>query len=253
MDFITLVSLFFAGVIMFIAPCTLPLVPGYLATISGLSIDELKNKNSKNKRALLINGGAFVLGFSLIFILFGLLIGLVGSQFLGAREIIIRISGLIVILFGLNMLGVFEKYKLFSIFNLQKRLKMPEGLERGKPTSSLLIGAAFGTGWTPCVGPALGAAIGLASNSGTAWQGAIQLAVFSAGLAVPFLLIAATADWSLNKLQNVMKVAKVINIIGAVFFILLGYILLTNQVHLMSEYSFKILDALGLELLIERL
>lgn len=250
MDIATLVTLFFAGNIMFLAPCTLPLIPGYLALISGLKIDELDDAEPADQRRVIINGAAFILGFSLIFVLFGLLIGLVGSTFLGVREWIIRLSGLIVIVFGFNMLGVGDK---LNFLNFQKKVKIPEGLERGKPTTSLLMGAAFGTGWTPCVGPALGAAIGLASNSATAAQGAIQLAVFSAGMAVPFLIVAATAGWTLQHMKKIMKVARFVNFVGALFFLLLGYILLTNQVHLMSEYSFKILDALGLESLVDKL
>ncbi len=251
MDVATLIALFVAGNLMFLAPCTLPLVPGYLALISGKSIDDIKkSKDLKSQSQVFMNDVAFMLGFSLIFVSFGLLIGLVGSTFLEVREWIIRLSGLIVIIFGLNMLGLGDK---INFLNFQKRVKMPNNLKRGKPTSSFVMGLAFGTGWTPCVGPALGAAIGLASSSATAWQGGIQLAVFSAGMAVPFLLVAASAEWVLEHMSKIQKVAKVVNIIGVLFFLLLGYILLTNQVHLLSEYSFKILEAIGLESLIERL
>ncbi len=251
MDFVQLVALFFAGNIMFIAPCTLPLVPGYLSLISGIDLNDISDSNKQyDKKLIIINGASFMLGFSLVFILFGLLIGLLGSSFLDIREIIIRISGLVVIIFGFNMLGLGRR---FNFLNFQKRIKMPNDLKTGRPTSSLIMGSAFGAGWTPCVGPALGAAIGLASNSATAYQGAIQLAVFSAGMAIPFMAMAATAGWSLEHMKKIMKITRYINIFGALFFILIGYILLTDQVHLMSEYSFKILDWLGLESIVERL
>lgn len=234
------IAVFIAGILMFLAPCTLPLVPAYLAFISGVSKDELQNPETRAKarRTIIINGAAFVVGFSLVFIIFGVLAGLLGAQIAQYRIILGQIGGGLIILFGLMMLGVIRIAPLMQ----DRRMKLPGFLTPGKPSSSLVIGSSFAFGWTPCVGPVLASVLLIASTSTTAWTGAALLAVFSLGLAIPFMLTAflySRADKLIGKMGGV---SKWINYIGGAFLILLGYLLLTNQFGLTIEYGYKFFD-----------
>lgn len=207
------ISSFIAGLITFLAPCTLPLVPAYLGFISGVSNKDLEDpeKAKKAKKKVFKNGLFFILGFSAVFIIFGALFGSLVQilQFLGIgpttlegegllRTRIGQIGGILVILFGLFMLGVFK----INFLRAEKRMKMPKFLEIGKGASSFTIGGAFAFGWTPCVGPILGSILLLASTEGSILQGAILLAFFSLGLAIPFLLIAFGFAQATQKINN---------------------------------------------------
>lgn len=207
-----IISAFVAGLLTFLAPCTLPLVPGYLGFISGVNQDELKNpKTAKRaRRKIFINGVFFIIGFSAVFILFGTLAGLLGQSLVPYRIWLTRISGIFVIFFGLFMLGVFK----LQIFQREKRMKIPSWLTVGKPSSSLVIGSAFAFGWTPCVGPILGSILLLAGTSGTALQGTILLTVFSLGLAIPFLLIALAFSRATEYIEKLSKYLSAISVFG---------------------------------------
>jgi len=183
-----IISAFVAGLLTFLAPCTLPLVPAYLGFISGVSTKDLEDpaKAKIARRKIIQNGLFFVVGFSLVFILFGTLAGLIGQGLVPYRIWLTRIGGIFVILFGLFMLGAFK----IPFLQSDKRIRIPSFLKVGKPTSSLVIGSAFAFGWTPCVGPILGSILLLASTSANALDGAFLLTVFSIGLAIPFLLVA---------------------------------------------------------------
>jgi cytochrome c-type biogenesis protein len=180
-------SAFIAGLLTFLAPCTLPLVPAYLGFISGVSVRDLNDKERSKfvKRKILWNGVAFIFGFTLVFIFFGTLAGFLGQTLTPFRIWLTRIGGALVLLFGLFMMGALS----FKMLRIEKRMRVPSFITLGKPTSSFAIGSAFAFGWTPCVGPILGSILLFASTSGTALTGAFLLAVFSIGLAVPFLLI----------------------------------------------------------------
>jgi cytochrome c-type biogenesis protein len=187
-DSALLIPSFIAGLLTFLAPCTLPLVPVYLSFIGGVSADELSEPSSGKsaKRRILLNGLFFVLGFTAVFISFGALAGVLGAN-LGPTKIWLgRIGGAAVALFGLIMLGVVKP----PTFSQERRFHLPRKLTPGNPISSLIIGGAFAFGWTPCVGPILGSILLFASQSHTATQGALLLGVFSLGLAIPFLAIA---------------------------------------------------------------
>ena len=177
---------FLAGLLTFLAPCTLPLLPAYLGFISGVSLKELDDPARANevRKQIALNGLFFVIGFSLVFILFGSLVGVLGQGLVPYRMWFAKIGGLIVVILGLSMLRV------FSISFLQgSTLALPPWLTPGKWSSSLLVGGAFAFGWTPCVGPILASILLLASTKGSALAGAALLSVFSLGLAIPFLLV----------------------------------------------------------------
>jgi len=240
-----LIAAFIAGLITFLAPCTLPLVPAYIAFISGVSTDDLKDpaRAKEARRKIFLNGVFFILGFSIVFIVFGTLAGIVGQSLTPFRIWLTRIGGVLVIFFGLFMLGIFK----LPFLQVDKRLKIPSFLKIGKPSSSLAIGSAFAFGWTPCVGPILGSILLLASTSTTALQGALLLTVFSAGLAVPFLLVAIGFSHATKYIEKISKYLKWVSIIGGVFLILLGFLLLTNNFSLLIQYGFQIFDFIDYE------
>lgn len=239
------ISVFIAGIVTFLAPCTLPLVPAYLGFISGVSADELRDpkKAKAARKKVFLNGLFFVIGFSVVFIIFGTLIGLLGQALVPYRIWLTRIAGASVILFGLFMLGVFK----LSFLRTEKRLPVPSFLEIGRPSSSLAIGSAFAFGWTPCVGPILGAVLALASTSTTAIQGGLLLFVFSTGLAVPFLLVAAGISRATRYIEKISVYLKWISIIGGILLVLLGALLITNNFALLIQYGFELLDFINYE------
>src|SRR6266481_6673626 len=172
---------FVGGLLSFLSPCVLPLVPGYISLMSGISIDHLKNVGSGARRAVILNSLAFNAGLSVIFLALGTTAGLIGAAII--NNIWVRvIGGLIIIAFGLQLIGLLKistLYKDTRFFSQEK----PRGM-----LGSLTLGIAFAAGWTPCIGPILGGIIGLAATSGGWRSGLLLSAFYSAGLAVPFLL-----------------------------------------------------------------
>jgi cytochrome c-type biogenesis protein len=231
---------FIAGLLMFLAPCTLPIVPGYLAFISGTSAgDAYKKTGGGAKRSkVLINALAFVLGFSVIFILLGTFAGAVGS-FLGPwRDTLGRVAGALIILFGLTMLGVIR----ISALQAERHFALPHFLTIGRFESSLLIGALFALGWSPCIGPILGSILLLASNSTTAAQGAFLLGVFSFGLGVPFILTALLLDKANAMFAKSGKLANFFSIVGGVLLLVIGFLMLFGNMGLLVDWGFSILN-----------
>jgi len=171
---------FIAGILTFLAPCTLPLVPGYLGFISGVSVDDLKDpeKSHGARRKIFMNGLLYVIGFSVVFIMLGSLVGLGGSALVQHRVLLGRIGGAFIIIFGLYMLNVL-KLNFLNFLGGEHRIPIMNKLKPGTPLSSLIFGSTFALGWTPCVGPILGSVLVLAASSATVGQGTVLLAVFS--------------------------------------------------------------------------
>lgn len=251
MDFSLVIPAFIAGLLTFLAPCTLPIVPAYLGFISGVDQDALKDPKMARatRRKIFFNGLAFIAGFSIIFITFGVLVGFAGSALATYRLWFARIGGVLVILFGLFMLGLFK----LSFFQSDKRITIPKWLTLGKPSSSLFIGGTFALGWTPCVGPILGSILLLAGTSGTALQGGLLLTVFSLGLALPFLIIAAAFSRATAYIERFSKYLKWISVIGGVFLILLGLLLATDNFGLTIQYGYELFDFINYDRLLEYL
>lgn len=235
-----IVSAFVAGLLTFLAPCTLPLVPAYLSFISGVSTNDLEDPSKAKlaRRRIFINGVFFILGFSLVFILFGTLAGFLGQGLVPYRIWLTRLGGAFVIFFGLFMLGVFR----LPFLQVDKRMKIPSFLTIGKPTSSLVIGSAFAFGWTPCVGPILGSILLLASMQATAFTGAILLTVFSIGLAIPFLLVAIGFSHATRYVEKITKYLKWVSVVGGIFLIILGILLITNNFSILIQYGYQFFD-----------
>lgn len=254
---------FIAGILTFLAPCTLPLIPGYLSFISGVTSKD--DKNSIRVRAkIFLNGLFYVIGFSAVFILLGSLFGLGGSVLLQYRFILVRLGGVFIILFGFFMLApaitaiTKEKINLlrlpiFSILLKDRQPGFTKKLKPGKPLSSLIFGATFAVGWSPCIGPILGSVLTLAASSATLGQGSFLLFVFSLGLAVPFLLTALAIGWATEHLAKIGKYLNWVSAIGGAFLILLGLVMVTDNFALWTSLFYKYFNFINYESILQYL
>src|SRR3989338_9102046 len=243
MDVPLFVGTFIAGMLMFLAPCTLPVVPGYLAFIAGIPLSALSNPAAKRsaRRVVFKNALAFVFGFSVIFILLGASAGLLGV-FIGPwRYLLAKFGGIVLILFGITMLGLLR----VPVLSNERHMKLPAFLELGRLSSSALIGVLFALGWSPCIGPILGTVLLIASNSATAYYGALLLAVFSLGLAVPFLLAALIVTESTVFLSRISGFIRALSIIGGVGLIVGGALMLTGTTQLLVEWFYGLFGITG--------
>jgi len=258
MDTALIISAFIAGLLTFFAPCTLPLVPGYLGFISGVSVKELADKNlfSSARRRILLNGLLYVVGFSTIFIFLGLLFGLGGIGLIKYRLVLARLGGIVIIIFGLYLLlselGKFSLNK-WNFLNNDWHLKITKQLKPGRPISSFLFGAVFAFGWTPCIGPILGTVLLLASQSATLSMGAFLLTVFSLGHAIPFLLVAAGLGNGFYALRNKRLFFKIVSIVGGAFLIIIGLLLLTDGFAAWISYFYQLFSFINYESLLDYL
>lgn len=240
-----MISAFVAGVFTFLAPCTLPLVPAYLGFISGVSLRDSKNGVGRThaRRRVLFNGIAFVFGFTVVFILLGTLAGTLGAALGPIRVWASRFGGVVIILFGLFMLGALRVPALEK----ENRIKMPGWLRVGRPSSSFVVGAIFALGWSPCIGPILGSILLLASTSATVLQGTMLLCVFSFGLGVPFIALAALYEQIAKCNVNVSPLLKVVSFVGGVFLVVLGLLLISGDLSFLLGWGFNMLDGLNYE------
>lgn len=252
MDISLIIPAFIAGVLTFLAPCTLPLVPGYLGFISGSSLEDLKDpeKAKMARWKIFLNGFFFMLGFSAVFIIMGTLVGFIAASFLAPYRLWLgRIGGVFVIIFGLFMLNVLK----IPFLSQEKQFKAPTIFKQGKPTNSFILGSAFAFGWTPCVGPILGSILLLASTSTSALQGAFMLTIFSAGLAIPFLLIALGIGSASRYIQNISKYLNAVSIIGGIFLIFLGILLVSGNIGLLISYGYQLFQFINYDKLLDYL
>lgn len=220
-NFFTIVISFAAGILSFLSPCVLPLVPGYISLMSGVSIDNLKEGVS-SRRAVIMNSLAFNAGLSVIFLVLGTTAGLVGAAITSNPWVRI-IGGLVIIAFGLQLIGLLKisaLYKDTRFFSDDK----PRGV-----LGSAALGMAFAAGWTPCIGPILGGIIGLAATSGGWRSGLVLSAFYSAGLAVPFLLTGLGINQFLGFYKNFRRHLHKVEVVSGVVLILVGILVMTGQ------------------------
>ena len=228
---------FLMGFLSFLTPCVLPLVPAYISFISGYSVAELR-KGELGREAgfkVFISALFFVLGFSAVFVLLGLGAGALGQLLARIKPVLMRIGGLVVIFFGLQLAGVFKLMPL-----LRERRYQGEIRSRGM-ARAFLLGLAFAFGWSPCVGPILGSILMLAVSKDTMIQGAILLATYSAGLAVPFLLTALLLDRFFRIFKRIQTHFHKIEITAGVILILIGLLMVIGRFDLLKYYLEKIL------------
>jgi len=222
---------FLAGIASFLSPCVLPLVPGYISMLSGASIEELKLEASGELlRRVLRNSLAFVAGFSLVFVLLGASATWVG-QFLRAHQSTFNIiAGVIVVIFGLHLTG------LVKIPLLYREARLDTGKPRRGLGGAFLVGFAFAFGWTPCIGPILAAILAIAAERQTVFQGMFLLAVYSAGLAIPFLITSLGLSSFLKFYKGFRKHLHAVEVASGVLLILLGTLMAFNKLTMISGY-----------------
>lgn len=241
---------FLAGLLMFLAPCTLPLVPGYLAFISGVSLhDAEKNKETAIyvRKRILWNAFFYTLGFSVIFILFGTLLSSLGHLGFGSyRFYLQKVSGGIIMLLGLYMTHLFE-LPFFRFLNTDKHFTFTRTLAPGKPLSSFLFGATFAFGWSPCIGPILGSILLLTSSSSTLLEGVLLLAIFSLGLAIPFFLVAVAMSQATKIIRQISAYMRTISIVGGILIAILGFLVLTGTIGTWTGFFYRLFSVIRYE------
>lgn len=254
MDASLIIPAFIAGVLTFFAPCTLPLVPGFLGFISGASADDLKDevKSGMVRKKVFKNALLYVLGFSAVFILMGTVLGAAGLGLVKYKAILSRIGGVLVIIFGLYMMHVL-KIRALNFLNSEHKLNIISKLHPGRPSSSFLLGATFAFGWTPCVGPILGGIFTLALTADSLSRATFLLVIFSIGLALPFLLLALAFGSAARYIKKINKYVGVISFIGGLFLVIIGFLLLTDNLVLWNARVYELLDFINYDRILDYL
>ena len=215
---------FLAGLVSFVSPCVLPLVPAYLSFLTGSTIEELQNSTAAPARVrVLAHAVAFIIGFTIVFVALGASASAVGMLLKTNRHIIAQIGGAIIIILGLQMIGVFR----LKFLAMDKRLHLQPG--NRSFFMSGVVGVAFAAGWSPCIGPILAAILAIASQAGGAAQGAWLLFIYSMGLAVPFIILALAFGAVLPVLNRMKRSLRIVEIVAGVFMIFVGIVLLTDK------------------------
>jgi cytochrome c-type biogenesis protein len=214
------IAAFIGGLLSFLSPCVLALVPGYLAYLGGASLEA-----GVSHRRLLINAGLFVAGFSAVFILiFAVFRALVIRLPLDYKDLLTQVAAVLVIFLGLQFLGLFR----LGVFYREARLQLAHRLPGGGPGSALLVGAAFGLGWTPCVGPILTAIILRASAHDLAGGAGLML-IYCAGLAIPFMLVALAINRGRPIIRAINRHARLVESVSGALLVVVGLLLFTGQ------------------------
>jgi cytochrome c-type biogenesis protein len=231
---IGLVTAFAAGLISFLSPCVLPLVPGYISYVAGRSIAERPEGSAVALRLPAVGlSVCFVLGFSTVFVLLGASATALGQLLLAYRYELNIVGGAIVIAFGLFVLG------LAPLSWMQRDIRFHSAMPGGRPVSAYILGLAFGFGWTPCIGPVLGAILTVSAASATVTGGVALLALYSLGLGVPFVLAAAFTDSLAVRLRTIRRLGQILQLIAGGIMLLMGIAMITGR---LSSFAFWLLD-----------
>jgi cytochrome c-type biogenesis protein len=224
------IAVFLAGLLSFLSPCVLPLVPGYVSLISGSSVDQLQSADRKLSRTVLLNSLMFILGFSVVFIALGAVATGIGQFMNIYRRQLMQVAGIVIIIFGLHLIGVFKIKALL----MDKRLHEVKG--SGTAIGAFLVGFAFAFGWTPCIGPILAGVLAIASSQDTVIKGVLLLAVYSAGLAVPFLVTSLGVERFLAFYSRFRRHLHTVEVVSGVFLVFVGALILTRHFTILSSY-----------------
>ena len=233
-------SAFLAGGLSFVSPCVLPLIPGYISFISGVSLDDLTNreKASSHLGRVATNTIFFVIGFSLIFIALGASASFVGGWLRDNIAIFNKVGGVLIFLFGLHVAGVFR----IRALNYEKRFHT--GQKKFGVIGSILIGMAFAFGWTPCIGPILGSILTVAASQGTVGKGIILLAFYSAGLGIPFILTALLFNYLIGFFGFIKRHFRAVEIISGVLLMVIGILIFFNLLNIIADKLLEFFPAL---------
>lgn len=224
------IAAFVAGLISFLSPCVLPLVPGYVSLISGAGVDQLQTHDSGLLKKVMLNSIAFVLGFSIVFISLGAISTSVGQMLAMYKAKLAVVAGVVIIIFGLHLTGVFQIKALLA----DTRLHQLKG--GSNAWGAFVIGFAFAFGWTPCVGPILAVILGFAAAQDSVLKGVILLAIYSLGLAVPFLITSLGIERFLKFYSRFRSHMHALEVASGVLLILLGGLLVFGRFTLISNY-----------------
>ncbi|MBK1635095.1 cytochrome c biogenesis CcdA family protein [Rhodovulum adriaticum] len=230
-----------AGLLSFLSPCVLPIVPPYLAYMGGISLGELTGGMAARRRAV-IAALFFVLGLSTVFLILGFTASAFGAFFLQNQQLFGRIAGVVVIVFGLHFLGVFR------ISILDREARLDAGDKGGSALGAYLLGLAFAFGWTPCIGPQLGAILSLAASEASVTRGTVLLAVYAAGLGIPFLLAAIFIQRAMGVMNRLKRHMGLIEKVMGALLIAVGLALVTGAFSALSYFlleTFPTLATLG--------
>ena len=232
----TLSIAFFAGLISFLSPCVLPLIPGYISYISGTSFNKLVEKR---KSLIVIKTIFFALGFSIVFIALGSTASLIGNFLLNNSDVFRIIAGIIIIFFSLQLIGMIN----FKFMN--KDIRIFTGQYNHNLTFPLLVGAAFGFGWTPCIGPILGSILTLAAIEENISKSVLLLSSYSLGLAIPFIISGVLIDKFLLFSKSFRKYISTITTVGGAILLLTGIAILTGQLQVLGFFILEYFPSLG--------
>ena len=229
MDIVFAGGVFIAGIVSFFSPCILPIIPVFISTLL-TNVDDkpiMIGKFRLNVKALL-RVAMFVLGLSTIFVILGFAFGAIGRFFNSSQDTLLIISGIIVILFGIYQTG------LIKIPFLMREKKVSSGKKREGYLGAFILGLTFSLGWTPCIGPILSSVLAITASQGGVLTGGLYMGIYSLGMLIPFLVITIFSDILLSKIRGIYKHMNKIKIAGGIILIIMGILLLTNSLHLLT-------------------
>ena len=232
---LNLIIAFGAGLISFLSPCVLPLIPGYISYISGESLGDIVEKQKK----ILLKTILFSLGFSLVFISLGATASFVGNLLLEYSNSLRIVAGLVIIIFSLQLIGILN----LNFLNKEKRIYTKN--YSNNLFFPLMVGAAFGFGWTPCIGPVLGSILALAATESSIGKGILLLSFYSLGLAIPFVLSGYGISKFLEFSKNFKKNIRRISILGGIILLITGVLIITNKLQMIGYFLLEALPFLG--------
>jgi cytochrome c-type biogenesis protein len=224
------IAAFVAGLLSFLSPCVLPLVPGYVSLISGVGAEGLEDPDNRVLRTVMVNSAMFILGFSIVFIALGAVATGIGQLTRQYYPILTRIAGIVIILFGLHLTGIFKINALYA----DKRMHSIKG--SSTPAGAFAVGFAFAFGWTPCIGPILATILAFAASEDSVVKGTALLAVYSAGLAVPFLLTSLGIDRFLQFYARFRRHLRAVEVASGVLLIAIGALIVTRHFTVLSAW-----------------
>jgi cytochrome c-type biogenesis protein len=228
---------FLAGVLSFLTPCVLPLVPGYISFMSGQSLKEMRGAQGRSRLNphVIITSIGFIIGFSIVFIAFGAAASALGQALASIKPILIRLGGIIIIILGLHVAG------LFKIMFLYREKRIQEPVKPGGPLRAFILGIAFAFGWTPCVGPILGGILTLAVSEDTLGHGIMLLVFYSLGMGLPFFLTAVLLDEFFRVFERIKNHLRKIEIGAGALLVITGLFMAINRFDLVKYYLQEIL------------
>ena len=228
---VTLLAAFAAGFLSFVSPCVLPLIPGYISFVSGVSLDEMRADTTPatSRLQVFLTSLAFVIGFSLVFVALGASATAVGKFLFARLPLFSKIAGAVLIVFGLHTMGVFR----LAFLDTEKRVhsqRKPAG-----PLGAVLVGVAFAFGWTPCIGPILGGILAIAGSKNSVTEGVTLLAVYSLGLGIPFLLTSLAINQFFGAAKRVRRYYHAIELASGALLIVIGVLIISGQLTIITR------------------